>query len=115
MQRPYYRPPWAIEEEAKLRQLWNQGLRDQKLADAMGRSAGAVSARVRLLGLHRAADPRSRERDRDVDDNTALNTAVIHLAAFRQSFRAGDVIGGESGLTADDLNVILAALSRGND
>jgi hypothetical protein len=48
------RPPrktWTSEEDAKLRDLWEQGHRAQKLADAFGRNERAVAERVALLGI----------------------------------------------------------------
>ena len=41
----------------------------------------------------------------------ALNTAIARLADFRASWSPGDQICEDSGLTADDLDLILAQLS----
>jgi hypothetical protein len=47
-----------------------------------------------------------------MDDNAALVLSVSRLNAFRQSWNAGDVICDECGLTADDLDRILARLEE---
>jgi hypothetical protein len=42
--------------------------------------------------------------------NEALNSALDHLRRFRAAFNPGDSVDEESGLTADDLDAILAAI-----
>ncbi|MBB4155294.1 hypothetical protein GGQ80_003214 [Sphingomonas jinjuensis] len=39
-----------------------------------------------------------------------LSAALDHLRRFRATFNAGDHVDEESGLTADDLDAILAAI-----
>lgn len=43
----------------------------------------------------------------------AENVALSRLRAFRQSWNDGDVIDEDSGLTADDLDVVLALGEQG--
>lgn len=37
-------------------------------------------------------------------------TALAHLKTFRATFNAGDAVDEESGLTADDLTVLIEAV-----
>ena len=50
MKRQPYRP-WTLEEEAKLRQCWKEGLRGPALAEVMGRSESALKNRSHILSL----------------------------------------------------------------
>lgn len=76
------------------------------------------TARHRKPG--REAVERSNRRDGSgdsawTDTSTTLDplkTAIAHLAGFRATWGTGDRIDGHSGLTADDLDLILAQLSR---
>lgn len=48
-------------------------------------------------------------RDHSVMDQAPdLNDALARLAAFRATWNPGDAIDEESGLTADDLDVVIA-------
>lgn len=44
-----------------------------------------------------------------------LNAALDHLRRFRATFNAGDQVDEESGLTADDLDAIIAAVRSPTD
>lgn len=44
-----------------------------------------------------------------------LGRAIAHLRRFRTTFNAGDSVDEESGLTADDLDAILAAIRSPSD
>jgi hypothetical protein len=47
-----------------------------------------------------------------MDNNTPLDAAVTRLTKFRQSWNPDDQICGECGLTAEDLDRVLARLAE---